>query len=203
MIRPALLRGYFGTSYTCFVCGLQYHLGGELDTAGLATLANVKSNDHVLDICCFIGGPALQLTDAFHCRVCGIDIARASKPSWKQRIQHLKTEVHTLYLASKDPRSPWYAKVLTALIIGYAICPIDLVPDFIPVLGQLDDLIIVPAGIALAAKMIPKNLMDECRQKARNEPINTRTKWIVALAIISIWGFATNLVIRSILPLLL
>ncbi len=75
MIRPALLGGYFGTSYTRFVSGLQYHLGGEFDTAELATLAEITSSDRVLDACCFIGGPALQLADTFHCRVCGIDIA--------------------------------------------------------------------------------------------------------------------------------
>jgi uncharacterized membrane protein YkvA (DUF1232 family) len=125
-----------------------------------------------------------------------------SKLSWKQRIQNLKTEVHALYLASQDPRVPWYAKVIMALTIGYAISPIDLIPDFIPVLGQLDDLIIVPAGIALAIKMIPKNVMEEYRQKARNEPINTRTKWVVALIIITIWVLALYLVIRLILPLL-
>ncbi len=122
--------------------------------------------------------------------------------SFKEKVRNLKTEVHALYLASKDPRVPWYAKVIMALTIGYAISPIDLIPDFIPVLGQLDDLIIVPAGIALAIKMIPKNVMEEYRQKARNEPINTRTKWVVALIIMSIWAFAIYLVIRFILPLL-
>jgi ubiquinone/menaquinone biosynthesis C-methylase UbiE len=74
MIRPALLRGYFGASYTRFLSGLQYHLGGEEDTTELAALANIVSSDSVLDVCCFIGGPALQLADAFHCKVCGIDI---------------------------------------------------------------------------------------------------------------------------------
>jgi uncharacterized membrane protein YkvA (DUF1232 family) len=124
------------------------------------------------------------------------------KISLKQRIRNLKTEVHALYLASKDPRVPWYAKVIMALTIGYAISPIDLIPDFIPVLGQLDDLIIVPAGIALVVKMIPKNVMEEYRQKARNEAINTRPKWVVALIIITIWVLALYLVIRLILPLL-
>lgn len=75
MIRPTLLKGYFGSSYTRFVSGLQYHLGGEVDTAELANLAHVTSNNHVLDVCCFIGGPALQLANAFGCKVTGIDIA--------------------------------------------------------------------------------------------------------------------------------
>ena len=124
-----------------------------------------------------------------------------SKPFFKERVRNLKTEVHALYLASKDPRVPWYAKVLMALTLGYAISPIDLIPDFIPVLGQLDDLIIVPAGIALAIKMIPKNVMEECRRRARDEPIDTKTKWVVAIIIVSIWAFAIYLVIGFIMPL--
>jgi ubiquinone/menaquinone biosynthesis C-methylase UbiE len=78
MIRSALLEGYFGSSYTRFVSGLQYHLGGELDTAELAALANIRSGDCVLDACCFIGGPALQLANVFHCKVSGVDISRNS-----------------------------------------------------------------------------------------------------------------------------
>jgi ubiquinone/menaquinone biosynthesis C-methylase UbiE len=78
MIRPALLGGYFGVSYTRFVCGLQYHLGGEFDTAELAALANITSNDRVLDVCCFIGGSALQLADTFQCKISGIDMAENS-----------------------------------------------------------------------------------------------------------------------------
>ena len=105
-------------------------------------------------------------------------------------------------MAIKDPRIPWYAKALMALTIGYAISPIDLIPDFIPVIGQIDDLIIVPAGISLAVKMIPKNVMEEYRQKARAEPIDSRTKWVVAATIISIWVLAVYLVLRFIWPLL-
>jgi ubiquinone/menaquinone biosynthesis C-methylase UbiE len=94
MIRPVLLRGYFGTSYTRFVSGLQYHLGGELDTAELAALANVTSNDNVLDACCFVGGPALQLANTFQCRVTGIDIAEncilaANRIAQLSRLPHL------------------------------------------------------------------------------------------------------------------
>ena len=88
--------------------------------------------------------------------------------SLKAKAKQLKSEVYALYLASKDPRTPWYAKALAALIIGYALSPIDLIPDFIPVLGYLDDLIIVPAGIVLLLKMIPKEVMEECREKARS-----------------------------------
>lgn len=124
------------------------------------------------------------------------------RASWKEKAKQLKTEVYALYLAFRDPRVPWYAKALMGLIIGYAISPIDLIPDFIPVLGQIDDLIIVPAGISIAIKMIPKDVMEECRQKAKVEPINTKTKWIVAFTIILIWVFAIYLVLRFIYPFL-
>ena len=123
------------------------------------------------------------------------------KTSWKEKAKQLRTEIHALYLASRDPRVPWYAKAIMVLTIAYAISPIDLIPDFIPVLGQIDDLIIVPAGISLAIKMIPKNVFDECRQKARNETIRTRTKWVVAAIIVSIWVLAIYLVFRFVWPL--
>lgn len=119
-----------------------------------------------------------------------------SKESWKEKTRQLKTEVHALYLAFRDPRVPWYARVLMAFIIGYAVCPIDLVPDFIPVLGQIDDLIIVPVGISIVLRMIPKSVMEECRQRAREEPIRTRTKWVVTILIISIWAVAIYLMLR-------
>ncbi len=89
-----------------------------------------------------------------------------------------------------------------ALIVGYVVCPIDLIPDFIPVLGQLDELIIVPAGIALVMKMIPKAIMQECRRRAREEPVDTRTKWIVATIIVLIWVFAIYLVLKLFAPFL-
>jgi uncharacterized membrane protein YkvA (DUF1232 family) len=123
------------------------------------------------------------------------------KESWKEKAKGLKTEVYALCLAMKDSRVPWYAKVLMALTIGYAISPIDLIPDFIPVIGQIDDLIIVPAGIALVIKMMPKTVMEEYRRKALAEPVNTRTKWVVAAIIVSIWVFAIYLVFRLVSPL--
>jgi uncharacterized membrane protein YkvA (DUF1232 family) len=122
--------------------------------------------------------------------------------SWKARAKRLKTDVHALYLALHDARVPWYAKVLMALVIGYALCPIDLIPEFIPVLGQIDDLIIVPAGISIVLKMIPPDIMGACRQKARQEPIDTKTKWIVASIIILIYVLALYLIVRFILHFL-
>jgi uncharacterized membrane protein YkvA (DUF1232 family) len=123
------------------------------------------------------------------------------KESWKEKAKRLKTEVYALCLAMKNQRVPWYAKLLMALIVGYAISPFDLIPDFIPVIGQIDDLIIVPAGIALVIKMIPKSVMEEYRLKATAEPINTRTKWVVAVIIISIWLLVICLVFKLVSPL--
>ncbi len=86
---------------------------------------------------------------------------------WKQWAGRLKSETYALYLAYRDPRMPWYAKLFAALVVGYAFSPIDLIPDFIPVLGYLDDLILVPLGVALAVRMIPEDVLSESRQKAR------------------------------------
>jgi uncharacterized membrane protein YkvA (DUF1232 family) len=107
---------------------------------------------------------------------------------WKMRARQLKTEVYAVYLAYKDPRTPWYAKIFAAVVVGYAFSPIDLIPDPIPVLGYLDDLVLVPLGAYLAVKMIPKQVMDECRVKAREvmaegKPVNK----IAAVIIVLIW----------------
>ena len=106
------------------------------------------------------------------------------------RVQHIKVETYALYLACRDPRTPSYAKLLAAGVVAYAVSPIDLISDFIPVLGILDDLVIVPLGAALAIKMVPKEVMAECREKARNTmEINAskRTRYLVAVIVIAIW----------------
>lgn len=107
---------------------------------------------------------------------------------WKTRVQQLKIELYALILAYRDPRTPWYARLFTACVVGYAFSPIDLIPDPIPVLGYLDDLLIVPLGIALALRMIPAPVMAECRAKAR-EAANAphRVNWIAAGVIVAIW----------------
>jgi uncharacterized membrane protein YkvA (DUF1232 family) len=107
---------------------------------------------------------------------------------WKQRARDLKQEVHALALACKDPRVPWHAKLLAVSIVAYALSPIDLIPDFIPVLGYLDDLILVPLGIYFVLRMIPKEVMTECREKARAATINSRRgRWLAAAVIVAIW----------------
>ncbi len=105
----------------------------------------------------------------------------------KQRARELKRESIALYFAFRDKRTPWYAKILAALVLAYAFSPIDLIPDFIPVLGYLDDLIIVPAGIALTLKLIPPNVMDEARLTASAKSPERRVGWIGAGIIILIW----------------
>jgi uncharacterized membrane protein YkvA (DUF1232 family) len=85
---------------------------------------------------------------------------------WRNRIAVLKDELRILRLAVADPRVPWYAKALAAAVVGYALSPVDLIPDFIPVLGWLDDLILVPAGFWLAVKMIPPEVWEDCRHRA-------------------------------------
>jgi len=107
---------------------------------------------------------------------------------WKQKSRHLKIEIYVLYLAYRDPRVPWYAKAFVALVVGYALSPIDLIPDFIPVLGYLDYLILIPIGVAVALKMIPEKIMEDCRIRSKEvmgkkKPINR----IAAVVIICIW----------------
>jgi len=106
----------------------------------------------------------------------------------KQWARRLKTELYALYLAYRDPRVPWYARLMAACVVGYAFSPIDLIPDPIPILGYLDDLIIVPIGVWLTLKMIPVEIMTECREKARAEVQKGKpTNWVAAGVIISIW----------------
>jgi len=107
---------------------------------------------------------------------------------WKRWARELKQEIYALYLAHQDPRLPWYARLVAIAVVGYALSPIDLIPDPIPVLGYLDDLILIPLGVALAIKLIPPPLLVECREKAAAEldqkkPVNR----IAGGVIIAIW----------------
>ena len=119
----------------------------------------------------------------------------------RQRARQLKRDTYALYLACRDPRTPWFAKAIAGAIVAYALSPIDLIPDFIPIVGYLDDLIIVPAGLALAIKLIPPPVMMECREKAR---IATErpTSWIAAAVIVSIWLAAVALMIYVLVEVL-
>jgi len=115
---------------------------------------------------------------------------------WKRKARQLKQEVYAIYLAYRDPRVPLYARIFAAIVVGYAFSPIDLIPDPIPILGYLDDLILVPLGISIALKMIPPNVMAESREKARQmleqgKPVN----WYAAAVIIVIWLLLAFLVV--------
>lgn len=117
---------------------------------------------------------------------------------WKEKAGRLRAEVYALYIAFKDPRTPWYARGFIILIVAYALSPVDLVPDFIPVLGYLDDLVIVPAGIYLALKMVPAEVLEECRQKAKKQTVSTKSRWMAAAVIICIWLLVLYLIVRII-----
>lgn len=107
---------------------------------------------------------------------------------WKQRVRALKTEVHALYLAYRDPRVPWYARVWVACVLAYAFSPIDLIPDPIPVLGYLDDLVLIPLGVVLALRMMPPGIMAEARLRAQAAAREGKpTNWIAAVVIVAIW----------------
>ncbi len=105
---------------------------------------------------------------------------------WKQQAKRLKGEVLAVYLACRDPRVPWYAKVLAICVVGYALSPLDLIPDPVPILGYLDDLIIVPLGIALVLRMIPPEVLIDCREKAKEIQERPRN-WVAASVIVAIW----------------
>ena len=107
---------------------------------------------------------------------------------WKRQAKRLKGLVYTLYFAYRDPRTPWYARVVAACVVGYAFSPIDLIPDPIPVLGYLDDLILIPLGVALAVRLMPSAVwIDAQAQSAdalgENRPVN----WAVAAVIVALW----------------
>jgi uncharacterized membrane protein YkvA (DUF1232 family) len=104
----------------------------------------------------------------------------------KDWARSLKRDSHAVYLAARDPRVPWYAKLLAFAVAGYALSPIDLIPDFIPVIGYLDDLIILPLGIWLVVSLIPGKIMVECRAKASEAASRPISKGGMA-AIILLW----------------
>ncbi len=108
--------------------------------------------------------------------------------SLKQFARKFKNEVYAVYLATKDSRTPWYAKVLAGIVVAYAFSPLDLIPDPIPILGYLDDLVFVPFGIWCILKLIPPQVMVDCRKQA--ESIRTQGKpknWWAAGIVVLIW----------------
>lgn len=118
----------------------------------------------------------------------------------KSRASALKNEAIAVYIAAKDPRTPWYAKALIFFVVAHTFSPIDLIPDFIPILGYLDDLIITPLGLALAIRMIPAEVLEEAREKAKQLEDQGRGVGYVGLVIIvTMWVIILILFIRLIL----
>ncbi len=117
--------------------------------------------------------------------------------SWKKRAKELKTDIHALLIAYRDPRTPWLAKAWVLLVAAYALSPIDLIPDFIPVLGYLDDLILLPLGIALAIKLIPAEVLDEARKTAA-QATGSQIGWLGAGIIVLAWLIILGIVVAFI-----
>ena len=118
----------------------------------------------------------------------------------KDRAKKLKTDVPAVFLALKEKRTPWYAKIIAAIVVVYALSPVDLIPDFIPVLGYLDDVIILPALIALCIKCIPKEVFEDCR--ARSEGLwngGKPKKWYYAIPFVLIWVAVIALIVLAIM----
>jgi len=108
----------------------------------------------------------------------------------KRWARGLKRDVHAIYLAARSPRVPWHAKIIAIAVAGYALSPVDLIPDFIPVLGYVDDLIIVPLGVWLVLSLIPEEVMAECRAVADEAATRPQSR-PAAMMIIAIWILAT------------
>jgi uncharacterized membrane protein YkvA (DUF1232 family) len=148
----------------------------------------------------FLGNSFNQYSEIINGKIICIFMSNYREPLFerlKKHTRNLQEESFALFLAYKDPRTPWYAKVFTGLVVAYAFSPIDLIPDFIPVLGYLDDLILVPLGIRAALKMIPPDVLSECRAKAQIEmskgkPVN----WAAAIAIVAVWVIILVLIVK-------
>ena len=117
----------------------------------------------------------------------------------KEKSKQLKTDIPAVFLALKDKKTPWYARLLATLTVAYALSPVDLIPDFVPVLGYLDDLIILPLLVALTVKFIPENVFEEYRNQAKNMWQNGKPKkWYYAIPIVLVWMLLVALIVKVI-----
>ena len=110
--------------------------------------------------------------------------------AWRKWAASLRKNTYALYLASKDPRVPALSKIIIAVVVGYALSPIDLIPDFIPVLGYLDDLVLVPIGIWLAVRLIPESVWKDCQAMAAGRTSDMPRNYQAALVVMIIWAIA-------------
>lgn len=120
----------------------------------------------------------------------------------KEKVKSLKKEVLTIYYAYKNPETKLFPKIIILFTLGYALSPIDLIPDFIPIFGYIDDLIIIPGLITLSLKMIPKEIIKESRDKATREPLQLKKNWYFALIFILIWIILIITIVNALIKLL-
>lgn len=107
---------------------------------------------------------------------------------WKRKARDYSRQVYAVYLAWRHPRTPWYARAFLALVVAYALSPVDLIPDFIPVLGQLDDYVLIPLGVLLATRMVPREVMAECQAQAQALIAERPPRlWAAAVVVVAIW----------------
>jgi uncharacterized membrane protein YkvA (DUF1232 family) len=129
-------------------------------------------------------------------------MARVNLREWRRWAGRLKAETYALYLAYRDPRVPLHARLFAALVVGYAFSPIDLIPDPIPVLGYLDDLVLVPLGVAIAVRMIPDEVLSESRQKAREmvergeRPVSRAAAAVIVVLWLALAVLAVSVAVR-------
>ncbi len=123
--------------------------------------------------------------------------------NWQEKAEALERQVYILYLAYRHPRTPWYAKALALGVVAYALSPIDLIPDFIPLFGYVDDLLIVPVGVLLVIKLVPPQVMEECKRRAAEMQAEgaPQFRWmglVVVLLWLAVLAFVVVLVVRFI-----
>ena len=117
--------------------------------------------------------------------------------NWRKLARGLKADTYALYLACKHPSTPWAARVVGACVVAYALSPVDLIPDWIPGIGYVDDLVLLPIGVAIVVRMIPAEVMAECRREAKRRIGELKPKlWAAAAVIVAIWLAAIVLVAR-------
>jgi len=121
---------------------------------------------------------------------------------WQSKAEALEAQVYALYLAYRHPRTPWYAKAIALTVVAYTLSPIDLIPDFIPVLGYLDDLIIVPLGVLLVIRLVPREVMAECQARAVELQVAgaPQFRWMGAV-VIGLWLAGLALVVGLVVRL--
>ncbi len=120
---------------------------------------------------------------------------------WQGWARQIRRETYAVYLAMRDQRTPWHARVVALVVVAYAFSPIDLIPDFIPLLGYLDDLVIVPLGLALALRLIPKDVLAENRARADTNLAGKQSSgWVAACVVVLIWLVLAGLALSLLLP---